>query len=161
MADAPYGEGGFRTLAVEMRIPGERVMAKETFDAFISSVKKSANKFYIDPGEPHWLGRPPNPLRGWAIFCGYDERGYAVVVQKARDDREIMVRVGCRWKSLKKARSHWVASARNYNSEGRRTAKQILMLVSIGLTRARKEGWTKKTFNSTPRKHSSQKGKRP
>lgn len=127
-------------------------MGKATFDAFIGQLKKAGTS-YVDPGEPDRLfGRSPDPSRGWAMLCGYDERGFAIVIQKAADDREIMVRAGCRWKTLKAARAHWVSACRNSNAKERRSSKQILMLIGIGLTRARDRGWTKKHFNSTPRK---------
>lgn len=128
-------------------------MGKETFDSFITHVRNTAKNCYVEPGEPDKLfGRRPDPSKGWSLFCGFDERGYAIFVQKAADDREIMVRAGCRWKTLKAARAHWVSASRNGNAEERRTAKQILLLISSGVTRARTSGWTKKTFNSRPRK---------
>jgi hypothetical protein len=128
-------------------------MSKDTFSSFIDHLKTTAKVRYIDPGDPGKLfGRSPNPSKGWAIFCGFDERGYAVVVQKAENDRELMVRVGCQWRTLKSARSHWVSAARNRNAYDRRTAQQILMLIRIGVNRAHYYGWTNKTFNSTPRK---------
>lgn len=129
-------------------------MSRDTFAEFITKCgSKTIGRSFVDAGEPDRLfGRAPNPTRGWALFCGYDERGFAVIIQKAVNDRAIMVSVGCRWKSLGDARAHWVSVQRNRNAKDRRTAKQILLLIGIGVARAREAGWTKISFNSTPRK---------
>ncbi|MCK1465745.1 hypothetical protein IVB34_47535 [Bradyrhizobium sp. 2] len=127
-------------------------MSRDTFEHFIRQLRP-IKVCYIDPGEPDKLfGRAPDVKKGWAVFCGFDERGYSVIVQKAANDRQVMVRAGCQWRTLKAARTHWVSAARNYNAYSRRTAKQILMLIDIGVRRARDHGWTKETFNAAPRK---------
>jgi hypothetical protein len=92
--------------------------------------------------------------RGWFIVSGHDERGYAVMVQQCRDERQPMVRVGCRYKSLKEIRAYYVSRSRNNSETDRRTAQQILSLIKIAVETVTYKGWLERKikFNATPRK---------
>jgi hypothetical protein len=78
--------------------------------------------------------------RGWFMFVGYEQRGYAVFLQRAFDEREIHVRAGCRYFSLRRAMAHW--GRRVQGQQG----KQILQLIAIGLRRAANRGLIKRRF---------------
>ncbi len=115
-------------------------MAKDTFDLFRNS--KS------DMG---WLF---NSEASWCIHAGNDERGYVCVVQKAADEKQVMVRVGCRYFTLKEARTHYVSKWRNRGPSLRVTARRMLALIEIAVATAKYKGWINKSvkFNATPRK---------
>lgn len=112
-------------------------MAKETFDDF----RKALSQVHGHYGS-------------WCIVGGFDERGYALTVQKSEHEKEPMVRVGCRYLTLSKARSHYVSRNRNYGVERRRTAKQMLALINVAVAAAICKRWLPNSarFNAAPRK---------
>ncbi|MCK1465804.1 hypothetical protein IVB34_47855 [Bradyrhizobium sp. 2] len=127
-------------------------MSRDTFEHFIRQLRP-IKVCYIDPGEPDKLfGRAPDVKKGWAVFCGFDERGYSVIVQKAANDRQVMVRAGCQWRTLKAARTHWSLLPETTMPIAAAQPEQILMLIDIGVRRAHDHSWTKETFNAAPRK---------
>jgi len=117
-------------------------MARDTF-----SPENGYDKHLLNAGITN-LGH------SWSILAGYDERGYAIRLQKNRDEREPMVRAGCQYMTLKEARRHWVSAGRNYAPSVRRTSAQVLALIGIAVATAKAKGWIKSSvrFNTTPRK---------
>lgn len=115
-------------------------MAKHTFDDFRKLV--SGN-------------RSAGGVHEWCILVGFDERGYALFLQKAADESGPMVRVGCRYATLKEIRKHYVSHDRNCGPVARRTAKQMLDLIGIAVDAAKFKGWLPSDFprfNTAPRK---------
>lgn len=120
-------------------------MASRTFD-FGTDMRYALHAFNA--------ARINNGANGWSILAGYDERGYAIRLQKCSDEAEPMVRAGCRYLTLKDARKHWVAAWRNRAASEQRTAAQVLMLIGLAVDTAKRKGLVsaKLRFNTTPRK---------
>lgn len=87
-----------------------------------------------------------NDTRGWFVISGRDPRGYVVMLQQTTNEKEPMVRAGCKYKTLK--------AARNWDNRSRRTAAQMLALIGIAVATAQRNGWLSRKikFNTTPRK---------
>ncbi len=116
-------------------------MARSTFEEFRDEIAR----------------RSVNGPEGWALVAGFDERGYVLMLQQAKNEREPMVRVGCRYFTLKQARAHYVSRGRNCNRSMRRTAAQMLMLIGLAVQSAKTKGLIARSykFNTTPRKASN------
>lgn len=117
-------------------------MARDTFEAF------QAERLRIDI-TPGWSeGRP------WCLFVGFDTRRYPVFLQQAADEKEPMVRVGCRYETLKGIRKHYVPAGRNWSRRSRKSAAQMLMLIGLAVDTAKTRSLIASTvrFNTTPRK---------
>ncbi len=118
----------------------------------------ASHTFDFDPGKGYALHESnvgfTNRGCDWSILAGYDERGYAIRLQKCSDEAEPMVRAGCRYLTLKDARKHWVADWRNRAASEQRTAAQVLMLIGLAVATAKHKGLVsaKLRFNTTPRK---------
>lgn len=74
---------------------------------------------------------------GWAVFVGYTMRGHPVQVQRATDEKRIMVRMGCRYKSLRAAMNYWGQRAKGMRG------RQNLQLIELGLRIAERRGLIK------------------
>ncbi|MGO3930835.1 hypothetical protein [Rhodopseudomonas pseudopalustris] len=118
----------------------------------------SCNTFAPEAGYPQHRDRVSflRIGRNWSILAGYDMRGYAIRLQQCTDEREPMVRAGCKYLTLKEARKHWVSAGRNDTISRRRTAAQVLMLIGLAVEAAKYNGLIdgKVRFNTTPRKAS-------
>lgn len=116
-------------------------MAKHTFDDF----RNFATTNCRTTGNAH----------AWCILVGFDARDYALFLQKAGDENEPMVRVGCRYATLREIRWHYVSHDRNCGPIARRTAKQMLDLIGIAVDTAKRKCLLPSDFprfNTTPRK---------
>lgn len=107
-------------------------MSNDTFQEFTLATNRSknSNRFYAASG-------------AWCIFVGFERRGYPVFVQRADDDKQIMVKAGCRFKTLRQSMAHWGRRSRGSNG------KEILQLIQIGLRQATREGFIKPRYYPT------------
>jgi hypothetical protein len=92
--------------------------------------------------------------QGWCICAGYDPRGYTVMLQQTKGELEPMVRVGCRYMTLREARKHYVSRGRNDNHWRRTTSRHMLALIGVAVETAKYIGCLddRVKFNTTPRK---------
>lgn len=85
-------------------------------------------------------GRYLRPDGGWCIFVGFERRGFPVFVQRAKDDKQIMVKAGCRFYTLRQSMNHWGRRSRRPNG------KIVLQLIELGLKTALYEQFIKQRF---------------
>ncbi len=117
-------------------------MAKDSFSLIKDFVKSAVTRHFNEDEQE----RCRNFLRyggtrladeGWLVFAGFERRGYAVFLQRTKDEKEIRVCAGCRYFTLRQAMNHWGKRSRGQGG------KAILQLIEVGLQRARWQGYVK------------------
>lgn len=106
-------------------------MAKMTFRIQRDQLEDEFSVLAATHGHHAKFKRLVNNSDGWSVFVGFDSRGYPVCVQRAKDEAQIMVRAGCRYKSLRASMNHWGRRSRGFYG------KDVLNLIGIGLRTAR------------------------
>lgn len=78
---------------------------------------------------------------GWILFGPTDVRGYGpkfhFALQQLKCDKQLRVRVGCRYYTLPQAYRHWSRATKRGNSTSRRNeARQALAIIQLMLLQA-------------------------
>lgn len=82
---------------------------------------------------------------GWILFGPQDirdgKRRYNFALQQLKCDKQIRVRVGCRYFTLPQAWKHWSKAAKsNYSSLRRNEGKQALAIITLMILQAQAHG---------------------
>lgn len=114
-------------------------MAREAYEDFLNEGSYEQYRYTGDFHKPRsWALKAPNA----------GGTTYNLIVQQDKDEKQPMVRAGCRYMTLREAKNHWG----NGNHHRQKYCPAIMLQIAALMAIARAHGWTKAKFDPAMKK---------